>query len=554
MGSSQDHIEELFKELFRLRDDDDSSYLIAAKNLVTECERHGSAQKLGEAYYYLAEAMYVTGDKDHEFTTTILKTIACQEQAHDSLMLAHSYNLLAVDAGVKNDTILNFDYLLTALKYCKDLTSPKDASFNSVVLYNLGYLYGELDQYKKALTYLDMAEEFQLKNPNVERRPLYLFSIKLGKATYKLGAGDLDGAIKEAKAMHSYIIKEENGRASAQEYFAKAVDLKISHAQHDDKKTARIAREIIDFLKETSPNANYLEGVADTASDLISFGYLDEAKKFLDVAHGMAAELQIDNLMRVILRQQIRLARLTNQTEDLSELLEEHFNCVVNMEDDNKHSVIYSLDLRQSVDELRSKTKKIQKENTRLAQEAEYDQLTRLPNRYLFNAHAQEAFDRARANNASLGVEIMDIDDFKMYNDRFGHAAGDMVLMAIADCLRSIVIEYSDVFASRWGGDEFVLIYSNKTDKEILEIAAALEKKVSMIVLNEGEASDIHVGISQGIRNSVPTDTNHIWDFMSSADDALYLCKKREKGGIFLTDHYLPSSQEEEIASSLQKR
>jgi len=92
----------------------------------------------------------------------------------------------------------------------------------------------------------------------------------------------------------------------------------------------------------------------------------------------------------------------------------------------------------------------------RLAYQANYDLLTDLPNRYLFEDRLAHAASRAKRENSPLAVLYLDVDGFKEINDRLGHLAGDHVLRGIAERLTSVARE-SDTVA-RIGGDEFAIV------------------------------------------------------------------------------------------------
>ena len=175
----------------------------------------------------------------------------------------------------------------------------------------------------------------------------------------------------------------------------------------------------------------------------------------------------------------------------------------------------------------------IQKENQILLEKSERDPLTKLPNREKLNNYSELAFNRAFENKTSLGVEIFDIDYFKQYNDTYGHQAGDSCLKKITKLLHKLM--NNGIFCARYGGDEFILIYENMTDDEIMSIAKKLQQDVLDLNLKvEGPHEYINITISQGIRNSVPKEGNKIWDYFYVADAAMYRVKKDKKNDILL--------------------
>ncbi len=158
---------------------------------------------------------------------------------------------------------------------------------------------------------------------------------------------------------------------------------------------------------------------------------------------------------------------------------------------------------------------------------AHHDILTGLPNRALFLDRLQQALARVK-RGSRLAVHFIDLDRFKPVNDKFGHAAGDAVLKAIATRLLGVVRETDTV--ARFGGDEFVVL---QADIETPANAAALARR---IVEAAGRAIEIGgqtvaAGASAGIAIA-PDDGIDAGELLRKADLALYLCKSAG-GGTF---------------------
>lgn len=106
----------------------------------------------------------------------------------------------------------------------------------------------------------------------------------------------------------------------------------------------------------------------------------------------------------------------------------------------------------------------------RMAYMAQHDQLTGLPNRALFLDRLQNAMARARRQNTRLAVLFLDLNDFKMVNDRYGHRAGDQVLQAVATILKQNIRDVDT--AARLGGDEFVVLLESIDQPEDARLVA----------------------------------------------------------------------------------
>ena len=134
-----------------------------------------------------------------------------------------------------------------------------------------------------------------------------------------------------------------------------------------------------------------------------------------------------------------------------------------------------------------------------------------------------------------MGVELMDIDFFKEYNDHYGHLEGDHCLKAIAAVLEEHQIR-GQVFCARYGGDEFMIVYTGMTAEQIRRTAEDILREVRALKMpHECSRCSEYVSISQGVFARIPVENNKEWDFTSRADDLLYKAKKGGRDGICLS-------------------
>lgn len=164
----------------------------------------------------------------------------------------------------------------------------------------------------------------------------------------------------------------------------------------------------------------------------------------------------------------------------------------------------------------------------RLAEIAQLDQLTGLPNRYLLQDFLTRSLARATRFGHSVALLLVDLDRFKPVNDIYGHHAGDRLLQAIATRLRSTV-RASDLVA-RLGGDEFTVVLTDLEDPDAA--VAQAERVLDAIRLPvELDGCEVEVGASIGIA-VYPRDAADIEELLSSADAAMYTAKAGKVGGI----------------------
>jgi diguanylate cyclase (GGDEF)-like protein len=150
------------------------------------------------------------------------------------------------------------------------------------------------------------------------------------------------------------------------------------------------------------------------------------------------------------------------------------------------------------------------------------DPLTRLYNRRHFETAARAELARFQRYFRPLSMLILDVDHFKSINDRFGHAAGDIVLSTIADACRSIK-RASDI-AARIGGEEFAILLPETNAEAARVFAERLRREISEcapIIQGEKLALTASVGVAAATRH-----TTRVSALLQSADEALYQAKR----------------------------
>lgn len=165
---------------------------------------------------------------------------------------------------------------------------------------------------------------------------------------------------------------------------------------------------------------------------------------------------------------------------------------------------------------------KLQGAEQSLKKHAFFDPLTGLPNRLLLVDRFQLALQHAKRNQQQFAVLMVDLNKFKAINDTFGHAAGDTVLVTVAQRLVSVV-RASDTVA-RLGGDEFVLIIHSVSErKPVLALGRKLMDLLAQPVTLE-TGTVVSLGGSIGFA-WYPSDGDNLKDILEVADQAMYFCK-----------------------------
>ena len=159
------------------------------------------------------------------------------------------------------------------------------------------------------------------------------------------------------------------------------------------------------------------------------------------------------------------------------------------------------------------------------------DQLTEIPNRRSFDERLNLEWERSKREKTPLSIFMIDIDNFKLYNDTHGHLQGDTALQTIAKTLKQTLNRSTD-FVARWGGEEFTVLLPNTDSKGAMTIAETIRKAVENTPILCDNDESTNTTISIGINTIIPKAKDTTKDFIIQADRALYNAKDMGKNRI----------------------
>ncbi|GMU65209.1 MAG: hypothetical protein AMXMBFR36_14830 [Acidobacteriota bacterium] len=183
----------------------------------------------------------------------------------------------------------------------------------------------------------------------------------------------------------------------------------------------------------------------------------------------------------------------------------------------------HARELEQRVAE---RTAELETANRQLARLAEIDGLTGLGNRLHFDEELRRAwFDHLR-REAPLALVLVDVDEFKKFNDRYGHLAGDDALRRVAAAMAASVKRPGDAVA-RYGGEELVALLPNTDAEGARHIAEQIREQVAGAgIVHEASSVAPRVTVSLGLASMVPTEDADRVTLIARADRALYRAKQ----------------------------
>lgn len=167
----------------------------------------------------------------------------------------------------------------------------------------------------------------------------------------------------------------------------------------------------------------------------------------------------------------------------------------------------------------------LKQNNLFLEQLSNMDGLTQIYNRRFFDITIEKEWRRAARSGTSLSLIMFDIDNFKKYNDTYGHQVGDECLQKIAKLAETLIQRPSDVVA-RYGGEEFAIILPETSEDVALKIAETIRKSIQSLAIPNIYSNVLPiVTISTGVACLNPSPDSNPLQLVEKADQALYQAK-----------------------------
>jgi diguanylate cyclase (GGDEF)-like protein/putative nucleotidyltransferase with HDIG domain len=175
----------------------------------------------------------------------------------------------------------------------------------------------------------------------------------------------------------------------------------------------------------------------------------------------------------------------------------------------------------------------------RLEQKSRIDELTGLFNRRHFEERLKEEVSRHSRYGDVFSVFMLDLDNFKAYNDTYGHPAGDVLLSQIGKIIKGSVRNIDQAF--RYGGDEFVVILPQTTSKDAYVVAERVREQIAKAMGKKAIAVTCSIGLA-----NYPADGVVAEELVDVSDNALYHAKRSGGNRILLSSNVLSEPPDEE--------
>ena len=488
----------------------------------------GSQKLTGLGLYYLAECYWQKGEYENTMQC-LTEGVGCLENARMYELLAKAHNMMGAVSDRKNNRMLALSSYYNSLKYAEK--------------YHFYYIQGMAES-NIAYTLVRM----RLRQEAIQHYRIAIACYDKSEKTYQLNYNRINCMI-ECGCCHMYLGEMEEAlqlwneiekilREAPESYYSKITlgmyripcELLKGHAEEALKLASDLLEQLSDrdVFEEIMDELVILAGILEILPD---GKYLEELIRIIDEKHIE----EHYNIFLDLYPFKSELLQKKGLTWEYIDYTRQYFDIYEKYQQENREALINVIELQNRLKNVTLDWTNMKASNRELESLAMHDELTGLANRTFLNEYFTSSFEHAYEEHELMGVELMDIDFFKEYNDHYGHLAGDQCLKAIAGVLRKQQVP-GKIFCARYGGDEFMILYTGMTVEKIRRAAEDILREVRKLkLLHERSNCSSYVSVSQGVFVRIPVGNNKEWDFTSRADDLLYKAKNCGRDGICLS-------------------
>lgn len=396
---------------------------------------------------------------------------------------------------------ISIEYYKQALEICNE----NYFKLNTASLYsNMGEVYFQAKSYYNALDYFNKSYKILLDEKDM---------VTLGEVEDKLGKTYF--ALEKYSVAEEYYYKSLNRLKEVNnKYYIidVLIDIGILYLHKDLNQSALYYEKALEIAIDIGSNkkiriiykliSEYYEKIQDYKSALVYYKYFSRINEVISAA----------------------------ETGDKLEILKIEMQY---FKDNDKFEIIKNK-LEREILNQKNEIEKIKKASKELQQSALEDELTGIPNRRYINCYLKKLLENSTDEIAVL--YMIDIDNFKKYNDYWGHSKGDECLKTISNCIKEIQEKRNDVFG-RYGGEEFVYVARNINYEESIELGNIIRSSVENLGIYYN-----HEGVKELITISIGGSLFKIRDFksisniMETSDNQLYKAKNMGRNKVLMTE------------------
>ena len=521
--------EEKDSEVMKYRFDDPKRAYDICREILDHGIQEEEWYEVAYAYLYMGDTLLSLGRMSEAIDCMLMGEKIQKKYGYDDLLMK-GYNITAIIYMVQSDNLLALDYYYKAMEIAKKHKNyvMLGMIYNNigVLIYNNGDAVAAAEYFEKGIEISHMkGEEDEGLVYNECQSYVNISGKYIELGDYMKAKEYLDKAVKEHKCDYIRIARINIIAAYAIVYY------RMSEYELAYRECMKIFDDEHSTFFEIESYIDY----TDIAGVLVDMGYTKDAKRLLKIMEKVCEKEYTNARRKELCIRYIELYSKENNKEMSNYWCKEYYKVSEKCYEELRKTIITSIDNRQKLEDERVINIELSEDNKELVKESQYDELTGINNRYGLTKEYNILNEEAYMNGYSICLAIFDIDYFKIYNDSYGHLAGDECLKSVANILKKCAGK--EYYKVRYGGDEFIIMGINKSDNELKQFVDRLFDAMAKAHIKFGEhpLSD-RVTISLGAVNVSAGEEYDISEFIHSADSALYKVKQNGKNSYYITD------------------
>ncbi|MGX8850800.1 diguanylate cyclase [Amedibacillus sp. YH-ame10] len=509
---SNEHIETLMKSILVERFQDIIKLEALCNQLLEIAEQKHDTYGINFANLYLFDSFLARGDYKQAYVYLLRTQSLCDEYNYRDLSMVF-HNLAGLYFQDLFDEHSALHHYLKGLDLAKELNEPIT---ESKVYNNLGLCFRRRCDNEAALYYFNKAYTTIKEH--------------ITKDVYGTTISFLCNAAEAYQAMNNYKMSAVTLKKALEIHIDNQysyLQLKSSWCGHyavsgNRERSITIAKQLIeDGLCEFNHEPFVVSVYFEVFDHILKIDCKEYAQYYLSLLEANCTQKSIGDYYQYKKRK-VKFYECYGTQEECIQAYKEYFEANEKLIEVNNTIHVENGLSKISLSKAMLEIKTIRKENKQLENLSHIDELTQLYNRWhMSKMQANIVIDK----NVFIGFVILDVDYFKEYNDFYGHLKGDEALKSVADVLK--FYEREGIYASRYGGDEFLVMFKNYKDEEIIDyimnVQAELHKRA---IPHEKSRCSSLLSLSIGCSNARITDKEMIKSLLESADKALYQAKE----------------------------
>ena len=482
------------------------------RQMLRRARELGDPELIGYVYHSLAFAELFIAGHYGAFLKNLKLSARYLLRCEDLSEMTRVYYLIGVDAMNKGMHDVAHHYYLTARNIAEETGNTTSVAILDECL---GHILLLLREYRQSRSFAKRALRGIRKNREHPHYYNNMISGYLNDGIACLGLGKVREARQAYEKTAAFMKQEPEGWHADTHLDFALFGTHLAIAEKDRKKQEEGLAEVIELLGQVPQVTLYMDEISKMCHTWIARGEHRFVGRILKALQKNPIAQDATNAQRMLIDLRADYYAATGRLRELAACYAEQDLVYARLFAEQKQIYRYAQELVELTNELRRERDAANAEHDELILRARTDMLTGIANRYAGNMWLEESFERARERGERLGIVFLDLDDLKAYNDSYGHAAGDLLLVEMGERL-SEVSAAEGFFAARFGGDEFVMIFENAED-------CFIDSCIEQIRLGS------EVQFSSGSYNAIPTEKDKSWEYLVRADQAMYRAKRKKK-------------------------